>query len=116
MSLLALTLSIGLLIDDAIVVRENIVRHADLGKSHFQAALEGTEEIGLAVLATTLTVVAVFLPVGFMGGIIGQFFQQFGLTVVVAVLISLLVSFSLDPMLSSIWYDPHRHGDAHSGP
>lgn len=116
MSLLALTLSIGLLIDDAIVVRENIVRHAGLGKSHFQAALEGTEEIGLAVLATTLTVVAVFLPVGFMGGIIGQFFQQFGLTVVVAVLISLLVSFSLDPMLSSIWYDPHRHGDAHRGP
>lgn len=116
MSLLALTLSIGLLIDDAIVVRENIVRHAGLGKSHFQAALEGTEEIGLAVLATTFTVVAVFLPVGFMGGIIGQFFQQFGLTVVVAVLISLLVSFSLDPMLSSIWYDPHRHGDAHHGP
>lgn len=106
MTLLALTLSIGLLIDDAIVVRENIVRHAHLGKNHFQAALDGTNEIGIAVLATTLTVVAVFLPVGFMDGIIGKFFQQFGLTVVVAVLISLAVSFSLDPMLSSIWADP----------
>lgn len=106
MTLLALTLSIGLLIDDAIVVRENIVRHAHLGKNHQQAALDGTNEIGIAVLATTLTVVAVFLPVGFMDGIIGKFFQQFGLTVVVAVLISLAVSFSLDPMLSSIWADP----------
>ncbi len=115
MTLLALSLSIGLLIDDAIVVRENIVRHANMGKSHRQAALDGTHEIGLAVLATTLTVVAVFLPIGFMGGIIGQFFQQFGLTVVVAVLISLFVSFTLDPMLSSVWPDPHRHGDRHKG-
>ena len=116
MTLMALSLSVGLLIDDAIVVRENIVRHANLGKSHFQAALDGTNEIGLAVLATTLTIVAVFLPVGFMGGIIGKFFHQFGLAVTVAVLISLLVSFTLDPMLSSIWHDPHRHGDKHKGP
>lgn len=116
LTLLALSLSIGLLIDDAIVVRENIVRHAGLGKSHYQAALDGTNEIGLAVLATTLTVVAVFLPVGFMGGIIGKFFHQFGLTVAVAVLISMLVSFTLDPMLSSIWHDPHHHGDKHRGP
>ncbi len=116
MTLLALTLSIGLLIDDAIVVRENIVRHAGFGKDHYRAAVDGTEEIGLAVLATTLTVIAVFLPVGFMGGVIGKFFQQFGLTVVVAVTISLLVSFSLDPMLSSVWHDPHHHGDAHRGP
>ncbi|WP_043619425.1 efflux RND transporter permease subunit [Chromobacterium violaceum] len=116
LTLLALSLSIGLLIDDAIVVRENIVRHAALGKSHYQAALDGTNEIGLAVLATTLTVVAVFLPVGFMSGIIGRFFHQFGLTVAVAVLISMFVSFSLDPMLSSIWHDPHHHGDRHRGP
>ena len=116
MTLMALSLSIGLLIDDAIVVRENIVRHANMGKSHFQAALDGTNEIGLAVLATTLTIVAVFLPVGFMSGIIGKFFHQFGLTVTVAVLISMLVSFTLDPMLSSIWPDPHHHGDRHRGP
>ncbi|MFN7093916.1 MAG: efflux RND transporter permease subunit [Burkholderiales bacterium] len=110
MSLLALTLSIGLLIDDAIVVRENIVRHLQLGKDHKTAALDGTNEIGLAVLATTLTIVAVFLPVGFMRGIIGKFFFQFGITVVVAVLISLLVSFTLDPMLSSVWQDPKQGG------
>ncbi|SCK07409.1 efflux RND transporter permease subunit [Vogesella sp. LIG4] len=116
MTLMALSLSVGLLIDDAIVVRENIVRHANLGKGHFQAALDGTNEIGLAVLATTLTIVAVFLPVGFMGGIIGKFFHQFGLAVTVAVLISLFVSFTLDPMLSSIWHDPHHHGDRHRGP
>ncbi|WP_199053504.1 efflux RND transporter permease subunit [Aquitalea sp. ASV15] len=116
MTLMALSLSIGLLIDDAIVVRENIVRHRHLGKSHYQAALDGTNEIGLAVLATTLTVVAVFLPVGFMSGIIGKFFHQFGLTVTVAVLISMLVSFTLDPMLSSVWPDPHQHGDRHRGP
>ncbi|KZE32800.1 efflux RND transporter permease subunit [Crenobacter luteus] len=116
MTLMALSLSVGLLIDDAIVVRENIVRHANMGKDHRAAALEGTREIGLAVLATTLVIVAVFLPVGFMGGIIGKFFHQFGLTVTVAVLISMLVSFTLDPMLSSIWHDPHHHGDAHKGP
>ncbi len=105
MSLLALSLSIGLLIDDAIVVRENIVRHLHMGKNHMQAAMDGTQEIGLAVFATTLTLIAVFLPVGFMQGIIGRFFFQFGITVTVAVLISLLVSFTLDPMLSSIWHE-----------
>ncbi|MBE9610502.1 efflux RND transporter permease subunit [Chitinilyticum piscinae] len=110
MTMMALSLCVGLLIDDAIVVRENIVRHAAMGKSHFQAALDGTREIGLAVLATTSTIVAVFLPVGFMGGIIGQFFHQFGLTVCAAVLISMFVSFTLDPMLSSVWPDPHVHG------
>ena len=103
MTLLALSLSIGLLIDDAIVVRENIVRHADMGKDHVTAAIEGTQEIGLAVLATTLTIVAVFLPVAFMGGIIGRFFYQFGVTVSAAVLISMFVSFTLDPMLSAHW-------------
>ncbi|HEX4857691.1 MAG TPA: efflux RND transporter permease subunit, partial [Usitatibacteraceae bacterium] len=105
-TLMALSLSIGILIDDAIVVRENIVRHLAMGKSHEQASLEATKEIGLAVMATTFTIVAVFLPVAFMGGIIGLFFYQFGIAVSVAVLVSLFVSFTLDPMLSAIWHDP----------
>ncbi|MEO8565253.1 MAG: efflux RND transporter permease subunit, partial [Betaproteobacteria bacterium] len=106
MTLMALSLCIGLLIDDAIVVRENIVRHLGMGKSHPAAAREGTEEIGLAVMATTFAIVAVFVPIAFMKGIVGQFFFQFGLTVAVAVLVSLFVSFTLDPMLSSVWHDP----------
>ncbi len=105
-TLMALSLCVGLLIDDAIVVRENIVRHVQMGKGSYQAALDGTQEIGLAVLATTLSIVAVFLPIGFMGGIIGKFFHEFGITIVAAVLISMFVSFTLDPMLSSIWHDP----------
>ncbi len=105
-TLLALSLCIGLLVDDAIVVRENIVRHLAMGKTAYQAAMDGTREIALAVFATTMSVVAVFLPVGFMGGIIGRFFASFGLTVTVAVLLSMLVSFTLDPMLSSIWGNP----------
>jgi multidrug efflux pump subunit AcrB len=106
MTMMALSLCIGLLIDDAIVVRENIVRHVHMGKDHVTAAREGTEEIGLAVMATTFAIVAVFAPVAFMGGIIGKFFYPFGITVVVAVLVSLFVSFTLDPMLSSVWHDP----------
>ncbi|MBI5257032.1 MAG: efflux RND transporter permease subunit [Burkholderiales bacterium] len=106
MTMMALSLCIGLLIDDAIVVRENIVRHVHMGKDHHTAAREGTEEIGLAVMATTFALVAVFAPVAFMGGIIGKFFYPFGITVVVAVLVSLFVSFTLDPMLSSVWKDP----------
>lgn len=111
-TLMALSLCVGLLIDDAIVVRENIVRHVQMGKLPYQAAMEGTQEIGLAVLATTFSIVAVFLPIGFMGGIIGKFFHEFGVTIVAAVLISMFVSFTLDPMLSSIWHDPsiHAHG------
>lgn len=109
-TLMALSLCVGLLIDDAIVVRENIVRHLQMGKSAYAAALDGTQEIGLAVLATTLSIVAVFLPIGFMQGIIGKFFHEFGLTIVVAVLISMFVSFTLDPMLSSVWHDPSVHG------
>ncbi|MGZ5204952.1 MAG: efflux RND transporter permease subunit [Caldimonas sp.] len=105
-TMMALSLCVGLLIDDAIVVRENIVRHVQMGKSAHDAALAGTNEIGLAVLATTLSIVAVFLPIGFMGGIVGKFFHEFGLTIVAAVLISMFVSFTLDPMLSSIWHDP----------
>jgi HAE1 family hydrophobic/amphiphilic exporter-1 len=105
-TLMALSLCVGLLIDDAIVVRENIVRHMQMGKGPHQAALDGTNEIGLAVLATTLSIVAVFLPIGFMGGIIGKFFHEFGITMVAAVMISMFVSFTLDPMLSSVWHDP----------
>jgi hydrophobic/amphiphilic exporter-1 (mainly G- bacteria), HAE1 family len=105
LTLMALSLCIGLLIDDAIVVRENIVRHVNLGRNHRDASLFATEEIGLAVLATTFAIVAVFAPIGFMGGIIGLFFHQFGLTVVIAVLLSLIISFTLDPMLSSVWPD-----------
>jgi hydrophobe/amphiphile efflux-1 (HAE1) family protein len=106
LTLMALSLCIGLLIDDAIVVRENIVRHLGMGKDHHRAAREGTDEIGLAVLATTFAIVAVFVPVAFMSGIIGKFFFQFGITVAVAVLVSLFVSFTLDPMLSAVWHDP----------
>jgi HAE1 family hydrophobic/amphiphilic exporter-1 len=115
MTLMALSLAIGLLIDDAIVVRENIVRHVEMGKDHHRAAKDGTDEIGLAVMSTTFAVVAVFVPVAFMGGMIGKIFFQFGVTVAFAVLVSLFVSFTLDPMLSSVWFDPeiegaHGHG------
>ncbi|MBI3484812.1 MAG: efflux RND transporter permease subunit, partial [Acidobacteria bacterium] len=115
MTLMALSLAIGLLIDDASVVRENIVRHLEHGQDHFTAAREGTAEIGLAVLATTMSIVAVFVPVAFMKGIIGRFFFQFGITVTFAVLVSLFVSFTLDPMLSSRWHDPDiaRKGKRH---
>ena len=113
-TLMALSLCVGLLIDDAIVVRENIVRHVQMGKNAYDAAMIGTQEIGLAVLATTLSIVAVFLPIGFMEGIIGKFFHEFGITIVAAVLISMFVSFTLDPMLSSVWHDPsiHQHDKA----
>lgn len=116
LTMLALSLAIGILIDDAIVVRENITRHLQMGKSHVRAALDGTAEIGLAVLATTLAIVAVFLPVAFMDGIIGRFFLQFGITVSVAVLISLFVAFTLDPMLSALWYDPAADPSVAKGP
>jgi HAE1 family hydrophobic/amphiphilic exporter-1 len=115
-TLMALSLCVGLLIDDAIVVRENIVRHVQMGKNAWHASLDGTQEIGLAVLATTLSIVAVFLPIGFMEGIIGKFFHEFGITIVAAVMISMFVSFTLDPMLSSIWHDPsiEAHGKHHA--
>ncbi|HSA55418.1 MAG TPA: efflux RND transporter permease subunit [Gemmatimonadaceae bacterium] len=114
MTLLALSLAIGLLIDDAIVVRENIVRHIEMGKDHYRASKEGTDEIGLAVLSTTLAVVAVFIPVAFMGGQIGKIFFQFGVTVAFAVLVSLFVSFTMDPMLSSVWADPELEHGGHA--
>ena len=113
LTLMGLSLAIGMLIDDAIVVRENIVRHLQRGKDHFEAARDGTAEIGLAVMATTFTIVAVFIPVAFMGGMVGRFFYEFGITVAAAVLVSLFVSFTLDPMLSSRWVDPDIEEDRH---
>jgi HAE1 family hydrophobic/amphiphilic exporter-1 len=116
MSLLGLSLAIGILIDDAIVVRENIVRHIEMGKDHYEASREGTDEIGLAVAATTFSIVAVFIPVGFMYGIAGQWFKPFALTIACAVLVSLFVSFSLDPMLSAYWADPQTEGHERKNP
>ncbi len=110
MTLMALSLSIGILIDDAIVVIENIVRRRELGESAFVAAFRGTKEIFLAVMATTLTLVAVFVPVAFMGGIVGKFFFEFGMTIAWAVLVSLLVSFTLVPMLAAVWGGDATHG------
>jgi len=112
MSLLGLSLAIGILIDDAIVVRENIVRHVEMGKDHLKAAHQGTSEIGLAVTATTLSIVVVFIPIAFLGGMAGQWFKPFGLTIACSVLVSLFVSFSLDPMLSAYW--PDTHGPLHT--
>lgn len=114
LTLMGLSLSIGILIDDAIVVIENIVRHRQMGAGSFLAAGRGTREIFLAVLATTLSIVAVFVPVAFMGGIIGRFFFQFGMTVAFAVLVSLFVSFTLTPMLSA-WWGVEPHDPAHEG-
>jgi HAE1 family hydrophobic/amphiphilic exporter-1 len=116
MSLLGLTLAIGILIDDAIVVRENIVRHIEMGKDHYTASREGTSEIGLAVAATTFSIVAVFVPVAFMYGVAGQWFKPFALTIACSVLVSLFVSFSLDPMLSAYWPDPAVEKGARKGP
>jgi HAE1 family hydrophobic/amphiphilic exporter-1 len=101
MTLLAMSLAIGLLIDDAVVVRENIFKHLEQGKPPRQAALDGTAEVALSVLATTATIVAVFMPIAFVEGMVGQFFRQFGITISAAVIISTFVAFTLDPMLSS---------------
>ncbi|WP_378952258.1 efflux RND transporter permease subunit [Pelosinus sp. sgz500959] len=113
MSLMGLSLSVGLLIDDAIVVIENIIRHRQMGKSASQAAAEGTKEISLAVMATTFTVVAVFFPVGFMSGSVGQFFKEFGLSIAFAVLVSLFISFTLTPMMAAL-YLPNEQQQAPS--
>jgi hydrophobic/amphiphilic exporter-1 (mainly G- bacteria), HAE1 family len=112
MTLLGLSLAIGVLIDDAIVVRENIVRHMERGEDRKTAARNGTAEIGLAVTATTLSIVAVFVPVAFMGGGAGEWFRPFAVTVVSSVLVSLFISFTLDPMLSAYWGDPPGHSTA----
>jgi len=111
MTLLGLSLAIGVLIDDAIVVRENIVRHMESGMDRMTAAGAGTREIGLAVTATTFSIVAVFIPVAFMGGIAGEWFRPFALTVAASVLVSLYISFTVDPMLSAYWGDPVGYAD-----
>ncbi len=111
MTLLGLSLAIGVLIDDAIVVRENIVRHMERGEDRMTAARNGTAEIGLAVTATTFSIVAVFVPVAFMGGGAGEWFRPFAVTVVSSVLVSLFISFTLDPMLSAYWGDPVGHAN-----
>ncbi|WP_395406867.1 efflux RND transporter permease subunit [Pseudoduganella sp. UC29_106] len=112
MTLLGLSLAIGVLIDDAIVVRENIVRHMQSGKDRRRAALEGTAEIGLAVAATTFSIMAVFIPVAFMPGISGEWFRPFALTVTCSVAVSLFISFTLDPMMSAFWGDPPDYHNA----
>jgi HAE1 family hydrophobic/amphiphilic exporter-1 len=111
MTMLALTLSVGIVIDDAIVVLENIYRFIE-EKHHnqFESAVNATKEIGLAVLATTLSLVAIFVPVGFMGGIVGRFMKSFGLTMAFAIMVSLLVSFTLTPMLAARWLKVKKHG------
>jgi hydrophobe/amphiphile efflux-1 (HAE1) family protein len=112
MTLLGLSLAIGVLIDDAIVVRENIVRHMEAGADRRTAALEGTSEIGMAVASTTFSIMAVFIPVAFMQGIAGEWFRPFALTVACSVIVSLGISFTLDPMLSAYWGDPPGHHHA----
>ena len=109
MSLLALSLVVGILVDDAVVDLENIYRKMEEGEDPYTAAINATNEIGLAVIATTLSIVAVFVPVGFMSGIVGQFFKQFGLTVAVAVLVSLLVARTLTPTLAAHFLRPPKH-------
>lgn len=109
MTLLALSLAVGLLIDDAIVVRENIFRHMEMGKEPKAAAMEGTTEVAQAVIATTLVVIAVFGPISFLDGMIGQFFRQFGLTIVFTMLISLFDAFTVAPMLSAYLASPTEH-------
>ena len=112
MTMLALTLMVGIVIDDAIVVLENIYRFVEeKGMNPFQAAIEGTREIGLAVLATTLSLLAVFIPVGFMTGIVGRFMSSFGLTAAAAIAVSLIVSFTLTPMLAARWIKPPKEDD-----
>ncbi|HEX9468904.1 MAG TPA: efflux RND transporter permease subunit, partial [Bradyrhizobium sp.] len=107
-SLLAITLVTGILVDDAIVEIENIVRHMRMGKSAYRASLQAADEIGLAVVATTMTIVAMFMPVSFMGGIAGQYFKQFGLTVAIAVTFSLLVARLITPLLAAYFLRDHQ--------
>ncbi len=116
MTLLALSLVAGVLVDDAIVEIENIVRHMRMGKSAYQASIDAADEIGLAVVATTFSIVAVFLPVGLMPGIAGQFFKNFGVTVVVAVLMSLAVARLITPMVAAYFLKAHGHAEHGGGP
>jgi hydrophobic/amphiphilic exporter-1 (mainly G- bacteria), HAE1 family len=115
-SFLGITLATGILVDDAIVEIENIARHMRMGKSAYRAAMDAADEIGLAVIAITFTIVAVFVPVSFMGGIVGQYFKQFGMTVAVAVLFSLLVARLITPMLAAYFMRAHGHEEERTGP
>ena len=110
-SLLALSLTVGILVDDAIVEIENIVRHMREGKTPYDAAMEAADEIGLAVVATTVTIVAVFAPVGFMPGIIGQFFKAFALAACISVAFSLVVARTLTPLMAAYLLKHHKHDD-----
>lgn len=114
-SLLALTLVIGVLVDDAIVEIENIVRHLNMGKSPMAAAMEAADEIGLAVVATTFTLIAVFLPTAFMNGVVGQFFRQFGWTAAISIFISLLVARLITPMMAAYILKPSKYTDKPTG-
>jgi HAE1 family hydrophobic/amphiphilic exporter-1 len=113
LSLMALTLSVGFVVDDAIVMLENIVRHMEMGKPPLQAALEGSRQIGFTILSMTLSLTAVFIPVLFMGGVIGRLFHEFAVTIGVAILVSGFVSLSLTPMLCSRFLKPPRHDERH---
>ncbi|MDQ0394726.1 efflux RND transporter permease subunit [Labrys monachus] len=114
-SLLAITLVTGILVDDAIVEIENIVRHMKMGKSPYRASIEAADEIGLAVMAITLTIIAIFMPVSFMGGIAGQYFKQFGLVVAAAVFFSLLVARLITPMMTAYFLRPHEYHEPRDG-
>ena len=112
MTMMGLSLSVGILVDDSIVVIENIHRHLTMGESPREAAINGRTEIGLAAMCITLVDVVVFVPIAFMGGIVGQFFRQFGLVVATATLFSLFISFTLTPMLASRWLKSHEQEEA----
>src|SRR4029077_18446303 len=112
LSLMALTLSVGFVVDDAIVMLENIVRHIEGGERVIDAAFRGSREIAFTILSITLSLVAVFIPVLFMGGIVGRLFREFAVTISMAILISGFVSLTLTPMLCRRWLKPTRHGDA----
>jgi HAE1 family hydrophobic/amphiphilic exporter-1 len=114
-TLMSLALVVGLLIDDSIVVRENIFRHIEMGMEPKEAAEKGTNEVGLAVISTTLSILAVFIPISFLTGMVGQFFRQFGLTVAFALLVSLLDAFTTAPMLSAYWYKKKGEEEKRTG-
>src|SRR6202030_2958116 len=117
LSLMALTLSVGFVVDDAIVMLENIVRHMEMGKSPFRAAVDDSAEIGFTILSMTLSLAAVFIPLLFMGGIVGRLLHEFAVTIGVAILVSGFVSISLTPMLCSRFLKPphaQRHGSLYN--
>ena len=115
LSMMAMTLSVGFVVDDAIVMLENIVRHMEMGKSRIQAAFEGAREVGFTIISMTTSLVAVFIPVLFLEGIIGRLLREFSITIAVSILISGVISLTLTPMLCSIWLRPTAHETASHG-